>query len=143
MLKSWALHKVTNHCSRLFLGDTDGNIREEMKEVSHMIEEAALEEDPAEIKAQQKVFAVDAPDGKFRMKDTTPALFAGNRKVTSFFFFFSMAGDTDGRIQEEMKEVRALIDDAAEKESPEAIEMKHRIEEAIKLKHARDPEHDW
>ena len=46
-------------------GTSDGMIQEEMNQVSHIIDEAALHEDKDEILAQQRTYAVDSPDGKF------------------------------------------------------------------------------
>ena len=103
-------------------GETDGHINEEMEEITHIIDDAAVLEDTDAVKREhqmaeelnKKIFAVDAPDG-----------------------------ETDGHINEEMEEITHIIDDAAVLEDKQAIIRKHALETAVRKEHAKDPEHDW
>lgn len=99
-------------------GTADGRIQEEMLEIQHIIEDAAVHEDAADIMLQRtlnaKVFAVDAPDG-----------------------------EADGGIQEELAEVKNMIEDAAVLEDPRSVRYQHDAQRAIRKDRARDPEHDW
>lgn len=52
-------------------------------------------------------------------------------------------GETDGHIEEEMEEVKHIIDDASKYEDKEAIEHLHKLQDAVHKERARDPEHDW
>jgi hypothetical protein len=104
-------------------GETDGHWGEEMKEVNAILEDVAAHKD--EIKARlsklkemmkenQKIFAVDSPDG-----------------------------EDDGHLKEELEEINHIIEDAAEHEDKEKIEYQHKMEDAVRKERARDPEHDW
>jgi hypothetical protein len=99
-------------------GTPDGRIQEELREVEHIIEDAALHEDAADIVRQRqlnaRVFAVDAPDGQ-----------------------------PDGGLQEDLAEVRHIIDDAAVLEDSKTIQYQHDAQRAVHKDRARDPEHDW
>ena len=112
-------------------GDVDGRRREEMVQVSTLINDAAaletgilreriLEEHATEdalAKDGLKIFAVDSPDG-----------------------------DSDGHVGEEMEEIKHIINDASEMEKGEVLDQilrRHKLEEDVAKEHARDPEHDW
>jgi hypothetical protein len=102
-------------------GESDGHIQEELLEIKHIIDDAAVLEDKDAILRQRKLaaenkktFAVDAPDGT-----------------------------STGQIKEQMAEVRHIIDDAAVLEDKKKIEYKHKMDSAVRKERARDPEHDW
>jgi hypothetical protein len=99
-------------------GTSDARIKEEMAEIQHIIDDAAVHEDAADIVLQRtlnaRVFAVDAPDGI-----------------------------ADGGVKEEMAEVQHMIEDAANLEDPRSIRYQHDAQRAIHKDRARDPEHDW
>jgi hypothetical protein len=99
-------------------GTADGRMQEEMREIQHIIDDAAIHEDASDIVLQRslnaKVFAVDAPDGQ-----------------------------ADGGIQEELIEVQHMIKDAAVLEDPRSVRYQHDAQRAIRKDRARDPEHDW
>ena len=106
-------------------GDPDWHLKEELIEVSHLIDDAANLEDRDKIelrhlkqkqhaKLDKKTFAVDSPDG-----------------------------ETEWHLREEAREVDHIIGDAAEVENRSEIDKRHLYEQAIKKDRARDPEHDW
>lgn len=112
-------------------GEVDGHLREEMVQVSKLINDAAAVEtgilrerilqehamEDALAKDALKIFAVDSPDG-----------------------------DSDGHVVEEMEEIKHIIDDAAEMEKGEVLDQilrRHKLEEDVAKELARDPEHDW
>jgi hypothetical protein len=99
-------------------GESDGHVQEEMAEIRHILDDAALFENADEILREReinaRVFAVDAPDG-----------------------------NPDGRDQEELVEVRHIIDDASTGEDASSIRYQHAAQDQIRKDRARDPEHDW
>jgi hypothetical protein len=52
-------------------------------------------------------------------------------------------GESDGHIQEELTEIRKIIDDAALHEDKDFVKYEHKMEDAVRKERARDPEHDW
>ena len=52
-------------------------------------------------------------------------------------------GDSDGHVQEELQEVKHIIDEAAQHEDANLINKQHELEDDVHKFHARDPEHDW
>jgi outer membrane protein assembly factor BamB len=106
-------------------GETDWHLQEEKLEINHIIEATANFEDPAVLKkkhmmeenmaaAAAKTFAVDAPDG-----------------------------DSDGHLQEELYEIKHIIDEASKVEDAEEIKLRHQAEQKVRQFHSRDAEHDW
>lgn len=95
----------------------------ESAEIDRLFETAAtqkgdLSKKIASLKAMmhqaKSTFAVDAPDGL-----------------------------PDARTKEEMAEIDHIIQDAAEHEDKDKIEYQHKMDNAVRKDHARDPEHDW
>jgi len=102
-------------------GESDWHLKDEMAEINHIIDDAAVLEDKIAVlklrKEQEeavKTFAVDAPDG-----------------------------EPDARLKEELDELNHIIDDAAALEDKEAVLKKHKLESKLQKERARDPEHDW
>ncbi|CAB9507372.1 expressed unknown protein [Seminavis robusta] len=104
-------------------GETDGHVQDELREIQVLLEEVAVSKEEikerlaklhVQMEEAQKIFAVDSPDG-----------------------------EVDGHIEEEMEEIKHIIDDAAEHEDKDKIEYQHKMEDAVRKDRARDPEHDW
>ena len=113
-------HYKAAHASDGSRGDWDKpKSKQEMEALHnlyHKIDalESELSNLKSQVKEQQRIFAIDAPDG-----------------------------ESDGHLQEELQEINHIIEDAAAVEEREAIEKKHKLEKETKKFHARDPEHDW
>lgn len=93
-------------------GETDWHMKEEMDEITHIIDDQALLEDAEAVEKQHqkeaaeqreaaKIFAVDAPDG-----DVDDAI----------------------HVKEELEEINHIIDDQAVLEDAAAVEKQHRME---------------
>jgi len=104
-------------------GDSDGHMAEELAEVKAIIDDVAahkeeikarLQKVAARVAENKKTFAVDSPDG-----------------------------ETDGHIQEEMEEIKHIIEDAAAHEDKQKVLYQHKMEAAVRKDRAKDPEHDW
>lgn len=92
-------------------------------EVEALFEKAAFQKEnmsrqievlKASLMSARSGFAVDAPDGV-----------------------------SDFELNEGVKETSSIIDYAEKHENKEAIEKRHKMEDAVKKERARDPEHDW
>ena len=104
-------------------GASDAELAAEMKEIQAIFDDVAAHKDEinarlaklhAIMKENQKIFAVESPDG-----------------------------EVDGHIAEEMEEIKHIIDDAAKLEDKDQIDYQHKMEGAVRKERARDPEHDW
>jgi hypothetical protein len=106
-------------------GETDWHVKQEKLEINHIIDETANFEDPAVMEKKHKMeenvartvaktFAVDAPDG-----------------------------ESDGHGQEELYEIKHIIDDASKVEDAAEINLRHQADQKIRQMHSRDAEHDW
>jgi hypothetical protein len=105
-------------------GFSDAAFNEELLEINRIINDAAEHEDKAavekrhemEAELRKKVFAVDAPDGV-----------------------------TDAAVKEELLEITHIIDDAAEHESRQAVDKKHKMENTMRKDRTRtqQTEQDW
>jgi hypothetical protein len=97
-------------------GTSDAMRRENLNQVNRIINFAAEHEDKDHVRFehQQAIRGVDAPDGT-----------------------------SDAMLEEDLKEVDEIIDYAAKHEDKEHIEYEHKMEDAVRKKHARDPERDW
>jgi len=102
-------------------GYPDAYSKEELLEVEHIIEDAALHEDKdmvrrlhKEQEEASKIYAVDSPDGT-----------------------------ADANIEEELEEIKHIVDDAAAWEDKDSVVRMHKAEDKIRKDRARDPEHDW
>jgi len=113
-------HYKAAHASDGSRGDWDKpKSKQEMEALHnlyHKIDslESELSNLKRQVQEQQRIFAIDAPDG-----------------------------ESDGHLQEELQEINHIIEDAAAVQDKEAIEKKHKLEKETKKFHARDPEHDW
>jgi hypothetical protein len=160
-------------------GTPDDAIKRNLKEVEQIIEYAATHEDvdminkehelvEAEHEMDQKILAVDAPDGtpddavKRNLKEVeqiieyaathenvdminkqhalVEAERAADRKI---FAVDAPDGSADYQLKEGFKEVDQIIDFAATHEDVKNINYRHGMEQAVREERARDPEHDW
>jgi len=99
-MKSMVEAAKTNYAVDAPDGESDGHLEEELEQVNHIIEEASHAIDPTKVTAEQVAqakniikaaaanYAVDAPDG-----------------------------ESDGRIEEELEEIKRIIDEEAEKKT--------------------------
>jgi len=105
-------HNTAAHASDGSRGDWDkpksAAEMERLHDLYHKIDalEGELSELKEQVRAQQRIFAVEAPDG-----------------------------DSDAHVLEEMEEVKHIIEDAAKLEDKDAIEKKHKKEEQVKKFH--------
>ena len=106
-------------------GDTDAHLAAEMEEINHIIEDTAKFEDAEEVFAAHEAEAKLAEDASHTIAVDGPD------------------GDPDGHAQEDLLEVKKLIEQAAQVEDKGEIDLRHLADAKVRKSHARDPEHDW
>jgi hypothetical protein len=52
-------------------------------------------------------------------------------------------GESDGHDQEELYEMKDIIDDSSKVEDAEEINLRHQADQKVRQMHSRDAEHDW
>jgi hypothetical protein len=105
-------------------GESDWHVQEEMQEINHIIDDAAVLEDKDEVMRRHKmeaetasIFAVDAPDGE-------------------------SDGYVNKHLEEEMQEIKNIIDFAAVTEDKDAVMQRHKMKEGIYAVDAPDGDSD-
>ena len=140
-------------------GTSDAMRKENLKQVNQIIDFAAEHEDKDKIEYEHKmsIRGVDAPDGTSddMSKENVKQAFETIEYEAKYKDQIEEAhkmkirgvdapdGMSDAMIEEDMKEVDQFIEFAAEHEDKDKIEYEHKMEEAVRAKHARDPERDW
>lgn len=150
-------------------GMPDGYQQEELKEINHIIEEAALREDGdaimrerAAVADNRRAMGVDAPDGQpdavdyedleqakeiimkaAEFKELILQQRELDRQNGQVLGVDAPDGEPDSLNQEELLAIKYIIDEAAKHEDREKIDYSHRMQKAVRLDRARDPEHDW
>lgn len=140
-------------------GTSDAMRRENLKQVSQIIDFAAEHEDAAKIAEAhaQSIRGVEAPDG------TSDAMRLENLKQVNETIGYVVNheeeileqmkasirgveapdGTSDAMGMEDLKTVDQIIDYAADHEDKEKIEYEHKMEKEVRKEQARNPEGDW
>jgi hypothetical protein len=127
-------------------GEGDWHVREEMQEIKHIIDNAAVLEDKDEVMRRHKmeaeaaaqIYAVDAPDGESdgyvkehlnaEMQLKTSILQQVRLDAQDFHGVDAPDGVGDWHVREEIQEVSHIIDDAAILEDKDEVVRRHKLE---------------
>jgi hypothetical protein len=128
-------------------GEPDAHLVEELSDAQAILEASAAAKHREELRDHlvniQAMFQRGtAEERKEELQERLDDLKVLMEK-TQAFAVDSPDGEVDGHIQEEMEEIKHIIDDAAVLEDKKKIEYQHKMDDAVRKDRARDPEHDW